>query len=462
MGNYQDLETFDLYAVSLYWTVSTLATVGYGDVRAYNLAERIVSSLVMVIGIFIYSFIIGSLSSLLTNIDSRKAKMSKKLDILNSLSRQFTITKDFHAKLSKAIEYHYRQSTLEIDEMLQDLPLNLRTQLLIVIYQKLLQNNSFFEQKPSYFVAYVAPLLKPVRFEEGEHIYKKGDLALEMYFIVTGEVAMMTSISEGESIPVNILSDGYYFGEIDLLFSENKNRANDVKAISDTELLTLPVADFENMLRMFPEESIEILALAQQRNQRLKEKIEEAEKEFIEAKKIKRFKSFPNQIWSKEEFLQNMRKTIKCDQEEYEINNPTDDEKNEEPGEDAHLNEFKNEETTEVELSPKVSNEIGWIENIKCSKTLYKKIIGGTFKIEEEDYTEKRIQKLESNINEIQTCIIIIMENLGIAVDSQLHSESLSPSTSLGSSRQTSMRHKTGFMRNLLKEVEKINQNEES
>ncbi|CAG9329138.1 unnamed protein product [Blepharisma stoltei] len=459
-SGYQDEEGFDLYIIAFYWSVTTLSTVGYGEIHAWNLPERLVATLVMVVGIFFYSFIIGSLSSLLTNLDSRTSKMNRKLDILKSLSRQYKFSPEFYSKISNAIEYHYKQTKLDLDEILEDLPLNLRTQLLLVIYQQMLENNAFFEHKPSYFVAYVAPLLKPQRVEEGEIIYKKGDFASEMYFIVSGQVAMMTAVSGGEMIPFNVLTEGYYFGEIDILFSEEKERLYDVKALESSELLIFPRDDFETMLKMFTEECIEVLALAQQRHQRLKEKCEEAEKEFLERKRIKRFQSFPNAIFSKEEFLNQAKKGLKMEEaeeiEEEENEIHTDDEQknsNEEEQIDAPaINEETNPETARPE-----DNKIAWFENLKKNKSLYHEILGDTLGINEEEELKKKVSKLERRVEEVKNAIVAIADVLGLgwAIDS----EKTTPSATL-TSLQTSFNSSAGqgLMAKLLKEVSKISQ----
>lgn len=55
----------DLYIVSIYWTLSTLATVGFGDISANNDLERVVSLIWMLIGVVSYSYTVGSLSTMM-------------------------------------------------------------------------------------------------------------------------------------------------------------------------------------------------------------------------------------------------------------------------------------------------------------------------------------------------------------------------------------------------------------
>ena len=291
--NLQDLSPFELYITSLYWCVTTLATVGYGDIHPFNTPERLYTSAVMVIGIFIYSYIIGSLTNLLSNVDSRKAKLTKKLEILDSLTREYGFNQAFYKKLSIALEYQHLNSKQELSDLVEDIPANLRTQLLVLIYQKILESNTFFENKPSFFVTYVAPLLKPIKYDKEEYIYRQCEYAKEMYFIVKGEVEMKVMMPNEEEIQFNTLSDSYYFGETDILFSPGKERSFSVKSITKCELLSFDHIDFENMLKKFEEESIEIMTLAHQRNQRLENKKTKAIEDYIQRTELKTMRSFP-------------------------------------------------------------------------------------------------------------------------------------------------------------------------
>ena len=54
-----------MYTIGMYWTVTTITTVGYGDISATNTAERISASVIMIIGVIAFSFSTGSLSSII-------------------------------------------------------------------------------------------------------------------------------------------------------------------------------------------------------------------------------------------------------------------------------------------------------------------------------------------------------------------------------------------------------------
>lgn len=152
-NDFSNLDNTSLYIYGFYWAVTTLTTVGYGDITAYSIKEYIICCMVMIIGVFLYSYTIGSLTNLLSNIDSRKAKLNKKLDILNNLARDFKFSKVFFKKLTNALEYEYSHNKEEYNEVINDLPIYLQTQLLVIIHKRMIEHNHFFENKDARFVA---------------------------------------------------------------------------------------------------------------------------------------------------------------------------------------------------------------------------------------------------------------------------------------------------------------------
>lgn len=83
-----NMRTWDnevIYVTSLYWTVTTITTVGYGDIAGANSLERLFCSMIMVIGVISFSFATSSLSSILQNYDQTNAQYTEKMNILNEI-----------------------------------------------------------------------------------------------------------------------------------------------------------------------------------------------------------------------------------------------------------------------------------------------------------------------------------------------------------------------------------------
>lgn len=68
-GSYQDLSDGELYLTAVYFTVTTIVTVGYGDVSAHNSGEKGFCIFLMLLGVVSFSFATGSVASIIASLD---------------------------------------------------------------------------------------------------------------------------------------------------------------------------------------------------------------------------------------------------------------------------------------------------------------------------------------------------------------------------------------------------------
>ena len=78
----------ELYATSCYFTMTTITTVGYGDISGQSTVERVICIFLHLIGVLSYSFASGSLTSIIANYDQMNEKNQGKIDILNRLFKE--------------------------------------------------------------------------------------------------------------------------------------------------------------------------------------------------------------------------------------------------------------------------------------------------------------------------------------------------------------------------------------
>ena len=94
-----------MYVNSFYWTLTTITTVGYGDINAGTPIERIYNLFIMCFGVLMYSFAIGSLTSIVSTLDVKTAEMNQKLLILTSIKKEFKLDQEVYDKVRKVIKY---------------------------------------------------------------------------------------------------------------------------------------------------------------------------------------------------------------------------------------------------------------------------------------------------------------------------------------------------------------------
>ena len=79
------------------------------DPRRALTGERILCAVLMVIGVISFSFATGTLSSILSNIDSSRAKIKEKYGILSELKQEYEISNTLYDELRHALKYDTRR-----------------------------------------------------------------------------------------------------------------------------------------------------------------------------------------------------------------------------------------------------------------------------------------------------------------------------------------------------------------
>jgi len=110
-----------------------------------------------------------------------------------------------------------------------------------------------------------------LRFREGEIIFRKGEMAQQMYIILSGKIRMYVS-EEPEGDWVEELSKGDFFGEGSLL--EALPRQHTAMALEDTDLIAITRGTFLRMIRQNPEVSVKMMQRLAQRHRELGERVE--------------------------------------------------------------------------------------------------------------------------------------------------------------------------------------------
>ena len=70
------------YIISVYWSLSTACSVGYGDIHAHLLMEKVLALFCMIAGVVFFGYIIASVTASLSNADSARAMYKSKVCLI--------------------------------------------------------------------------------------------------------------------------------------------------------------------------------------------------------------------------------------------------------------------------------------------------------------------------------------------------------------------------------------------
>lgn len=183
----QDESPYFLYVTSIYWAVATISTVGFGDVRAFNTFEMIISIFWMIFGVGFYSFTIGSLSTLLAQLDTRSAHLQNKITFMDEFCEETQLSKQMKDKIRRVLIYNSMVnvfSSKDRDDFLVDIPSQIKYQIAEAMYNGLRSSVSFFRNKDSVFISSFIPKLQPLKVLIAEFVYHKGEYPNQGYTLI--------------------------------------------------------------------------------------------------------------------------------------------------------------------------------------------------------------------------------------------------------------------------------------
>ncbi len=243
---YQD-EWVTAYNKAFYWSMTTLTTIGYGDITPTSNISRVYTTFIMVIGVGVYGIIFGNISRMLLNADRHKEAKKEKINDISAFLKHYEIPN----RLKKEVFSYYhsmfsRHLSDKDNTIIGELPSVLQDELKLYMKVRLIKELSIFQDTKLNCLRLIATLLETRSYSPGQTIIKKGDVGEEMFIIAHGEVDV---IVEG-NIVASIL-EGQFFGEIALV--QNVTRTADVHSKSYCELYTLKKDDFHEIIQKFPE-----------------------------------------------------------------------------------------------------------------------------------------------------------------------------------------------------------------
>ena len=87
--NYNNKSFKELYLIAIYYTITTLTTVGYGDITCISSNEKIFGLFMEVIGICAYSWTLTEISNYIKVINEKTEELSNKIHILDDIKLNY-------------------------------------------------------------------------------------------------------------------------------------------------------------------------------------------------------------------------------------------------------------------------------------------------------------------------------------------------------------------------------------
>ncbi len=251
------------YVRAIYWCVTTLTTVGYGDITPVGNAQMLFAVAVMMLGAAVYGYTIANVASILANIDPAKVRYQEMVEKMTAFMKYRNVPPHLQRRILEYNTYLW-EKRLGYDEStaISGLPPSLRSDVLLFLNGDIIERVPLFRGASEEFVRAIALEMRPTIFTPGDYIIRAGEQGHEMYFISRGRVEIVSP--DGKAVYAT-LTDGDFFGEMALL--HDQPRSASARATDYCDLYLLEKATFNHVLDRFPEFASHIAEVAGKRRQ---------------------------------------------------------------------------------------------------------------------------------------------------------------------------------------------------
>ena len=212
------------YLVSMYWAVTTLTTIGYGDISPVTSLEQVVGIFSMAVGGFLFGMLVGTLSSHITAGNIAEQSYRQKIDTAREFLRAKEVPTKVRRRIMAFLDNLYQQNTaFDEGEILVQLPEHMQTLLVHHMYNKITGMVPFFEHLDDDTRAAVCMKMKPIMCSAQEIISSEGEVGSDMYIVVRGQVQAMR-----DGVAIEVLQAGAVFGE-EILFQLGAGERGDLR-----------------------------------------------------------------------------------------------------------------------------------------------------------------------------------------------------------------------------------------
>uniref|UniRef100_A0A8C2ZIQ3 Voltage-gated delayed rectifier potassium channel KCNH4 n=1 Tax=Cyclopterus lumpus TaxID=8103 RepID=A0A8C2ZIQ3_CYCLU len=236
------------YVTSLYFALSSLTSVGFGNVSANTDSEKIFSICTMLIGALMHAVVFGNVTAIIQRMYSRRSLYQTRTKDLKDFIRVHRLPKALEQRMMECFQTTWSVNNgIDVSELLKDFPDELRADIAMHLNNELLQL-PLFESASRGCLRSLSLIIKTSFCAPGEFLIRQGDALQAIYFVCSGSMEVLK-----DNTVLAILGRGDLIGS-DCLTQEEVIKTNAcVKALTYCDLQYISLKGLREVLCLYPD-----------------------------------------------------------------------------------------------------------------------------------------------------------------------------------------------------------------
>ncbi|CAL9152153.1 unnamed protein product, partial [Musa hybrid cultivar] len=206
------------YVTSLYWSITTLSTVGYGDLHVQNTWEMAFTIVYMLFNLGLTSYLIGNMTNLVVHGTRRTRNYRDSIQAATGFAQRNQLPDRLQDQMISHLSLTFRIDSegLHQQETLDTLPKAIRSSISHHLFYPLVAKAYLFRGVSHNMLFQLVSEMKAEYFPPREDVILQNEAPTDLYIVVTGVMDLIDHRSGAEQV-CRVAKTGDVAGEIGVL-----------------------------------------------------------------------------------------------------------------------------------------------------------------------------------------------------------------------------------------------------
>ncbi|CBI30869.3 unnamed protein product, partial [Vitis vinifera] len=249
--NFKEENLWDRYVTSIYWSITTLTTTGYGDLHAENPREMLFDIFYMLFNLGLTSYLIGNMTNLVVHWTSRTRDFRDTVRSASEFATRNQLPPRIQDQMLSHLCLKFKTEGLKQQDTLNGLPRAIRSSIAHYLFFPIAQNVYLFQGVSQDFLFQLVSEVEAEYFPPREDVILQKEAPTDIYILVSGAVDLIAYIDGHDQILGKAVA-GDVFGEIGVLcyrpqsLTVRTSELSQILRLSRTSLMNAIQANMED------------------------------------------------------------------------------------------------------------------------------------------------------------------------------------------------------------------------
>ncbi|KAI3885716.1 hypothetical protein MKX03_027906 [Papaver bracteatum] len=203
----------DRYVASIYWSMSTMTSVGYGDVHSMNSREMTFNIVYMMFNLGLNAYLIGNISILILQGTRTTMDFRNRIQSASEFASRNQLPKSLKEQILTYMCFRFTAENLNQQRIMDELPNPICKSICEHLFLPAVQNVYLFKYISTETLVLLVEKMRAEYIPPGEDVITKYEAPEIIYIIMSGEVEVI-NCEEGKEQTTKTLVSGDILGEV--------------------------------------------------------------------------------------------------------------------------------------------------------------------------------------------------------------------------------------------------------